>query len=172
MRAMWNDTEIPLGYLFTFRCYETWLHGDARGSIDRFHNKYKSPFLPRSDRRRDLSQLQLRSKPVKLDDAQRGCVDSAIREVCKHRRWFLYALNVRTNHVHIVVAIGQLKPGYALNAFKSYATRLLRRGGHWSYEHSPWADRGSKIHLWNERSIERAVNYVIDGQGGDLPTFD
>jgi hypothetical protein len=43
---MWNDTDIPLANLITFRCYGTWLHGDQRGSIDRFHNAYKSP--PRS----------------------------------------------------------------------------------------------------------------------------
>ena len=42
---MWNDTDIPLAYLITFRCYGTWLHGDRRGSIDRFHNRYKSPYV-------------------------------------------------------------------------------------------------------------------------------
>src|SRR6185369_556860 len=30
---MWNDTDIPLAYLITFRSYGTWLHGDDRGSI-------------------------------------------------------------------------------------------------------------------------------------------
>jgi hypothetical protein len=40
---MWNDTDLPLGYLITFRCYGTWLHGDERGSIDRFHNRYSPP---------------------------------------------------------------------------------------------------------------------------------
>ena len=42
---MWNDTDIPLAYLITFRCYGTWLHGDKRGSIDRFHNAHKSPHI-------------------------------------------------------------------------------------------------------------------------------
>jgi hypothetical protein len=32
---MWNDTEIPLAIFFTFRCYDTWLHGDERGAVDR-----------------------------------------------------------------------------------------------------------------------------------------
>jgi hypothetical protein len=43
---MWNDTDIPLAHLITFRSYGTWLHGDKRGSVDRFHNQYKSPYLP------------------------------------------------------------------------------------------------------------------------------
>ena len=28
----------PAGHFLTFRTYGTWLHGDARGSVDRFHN--------------------------------------------------------------------------------------------------------------------------------------
>jgi hypothetical protein len=43
---MWNDTEIPLAFLITFRSYGTWLHGDERGSVNRFRNQYKSPRLP------------------------------------------------------------------------------------------------------------------------------
>jgi hypothetical protein len=42
---MWNDTDTPLAYLITFRCHGTWLHGDERGSVDRFHNRYKSPCI-------------------------------------------------------------------------------------------------------------------------------
>jgi hypothetical protein len=42
---MWNDTDIPLAYLITFRCYGTWFHGNKRGSIDRFRNNYKSPYI-------------------------------------------------------------------------------------------------------------------------------
>ena len=106
---MWNDTDLPLGYLITFRCYGTWLHGDDRGSIDRLHNRYKAPYLPRSDRRRELNTGTLKSDLDTLNAKQRQSVDSAIREVCAHRKWFLHALNVRTNHVHIVVSPGRVK---------------------------------------------------------------
>jgi len=27
-----NEEHVPQGYLITFRCYGTWLHGDGRGS--------------------------------------------------------------------------------------------------------------------------------------------
>src|SRR5262252_1184864 len=101
-----QDRSTPVGYLITFRCYGTWLHGDVRGSIDRFHNKYKSAYLPPSSRRRDLSLKKLKSAPVILDTQQRQTVDKAIREVCNYCRWFLHALNARTNHVHAVVSIG------------------------------------------------------------------
>lgn len=169
---MWNDTDVPLGYLITFRCYGTWLHGDERGSIDRFHNQYKSPYLPRSDRRRQLSERKLKSEPVLLKAEQRQSVKEAIQEVCEHRGWLLHTLNVRTNHVHAVVSIDESNPARALNAFKAYSTRRLRRDGSWNRSHSPWADKGSQRYLWNERSLAQAIEYVRNGQGDELPDFD
>ena len=38
--------DIPLAYLISFRAYGTWLHGDRRGSVDRFHNRYGTPRIP------------------------------------------------------------------------------------------------------------------------------
>ncbi len=50
---MWNDTDIPLAYLITFRSYGTWLHGDERGSVNRFRNQYKSRSYGRIDRNKE-----------------------------------------------------------------------------------------------------------------------
>ena len=169
---MWNDTDLPLGYLITFRCYGTWLHGDERGSIDRFHNRYKSPYLPRSHRRRALNRQALKSEPVSLDIKRRRSVNIAIQEVCAHHKWKLHALKVRTNHAHVVVSIRQAKPERALNAFKAYATRQMRRDGNWKKAHSPWADKGSKRYLWNEQSLAEAIDYVLNEQGEDLPDLE
>jgi len=40
-----TESRIPLAYLITFRAYGTWLHGDSRGSVDRFHNRYGAPLI-------------------------------------------------------------------------------------------------------------------------------
>lgn len=169
---MWNDTDLPLAYLITFRSYGTWLHGDARGSTDRFHHAYKSPHIPRNDRWRDHNQRQLRSGPLVLNLEQRKSVDSAIREVCEHRHWDLHAISVRTNHAHVVVSVGVIKPERALNAFKAYATRRLRSSGQWQEPHSPWSDKGSNRYLWNDRSVGLAIEYVMFGQGDEPPEFE
>ena len=42
----------------------------------------------------------------------------------------------------------------------------------WPNERSRWAEKGSKRYLWNERSVSRATNYVLFGQGDELPRFD
>ena len=67
---------------------------------------------------------------------------------------------------------GGIKPERALNAFKAYATRQMRNDGSWRESHSPWADRGSKRRLWNERSVAQAIDYVLNGQGDELPEFE
>ena len=169
---MWNDTDIPLAYLITFRTYGTWLHGDERGSIDRFHNAYKSPFIAPSKKWHDHNTQTLKSEPVLLDANQRSSVEKAIRETCEKRSWILEAINVRTNHVHTVVKIGTKSPEAALNAFKANATRQMREDKCWLKPRSPWVDKGSKRHLWNEHSVGLAIDYVMNGQGDELPDFD
>ncbi len=168
---MWNDTDIPLAYLITFRTYGSWLHGDERGSINRFRNQYKSAFLPPQASWLERNNAKLKSEPLKLDAKQRGCVEKAIRECCAIRKFGLCALNVRTNHVHSVVSHFAKGSGLILGAFKANATREMRERGVWTFEHSPWADKGSRRNLWNENQVTRAIDYVMNGQGDDLPSF-
>ena len=168
---MWNDTDTPLAYFISFRSYGAWLHGDKRGSIDGFHNKYGSPYIPPNPRWHSYNQQRLTTKPLILDATQRKSVEFAVRETCQIRKWNLMALNVRTNHVHTVVNANRGSKA-VLNAFKANATRQLRQDGLWPHTFSPWAERGSRRKLWNERSIARAIDYVLYGQGDDLPDFD
>lgn len=169
---MWNDTDTPLAYLITFRCYGTWLHGDARGSIDRFHNRYKTPYIPPNLQWSRHNERQLKRDPLFLSEPQRKSVEFAVRETCEKRKWYLRAITVRTNHVHTVISIGGKRPETALTAFKANATRQLRQDNRWRYDFSPWAEGGSKRYLWNEQSVARAIEYVLYGQGDDLPDFD
>ena len=169
---MWNDTDTPLAYFISFRSYGTWLHGDKRGSIDRFHNRYRSPYLPRNDSWRNYNRNQLKTKPLVLTSRHRQVIDEAIRETCRIRKWSLYALNVRSNHIHVVVAANNKEPELVLGAFKANATRQLRENGLWTHRFSPWTDGGSKRRLWNEQSIAEAIDYVLYGQGDDPPDFE
>ena len=167
----WNDTDEPIAYLLTFRTYGTWLAGDERGSVDKYHNVHGTPYAVSSEPRKNIHTDRLKSPPFLLNAKCRELVEEATREVCSYRDWSLIALHVRTNHVH-VVAYGVVSPAKMLNDFKSYSTRKLRENGEWSYDHSPWVDKGSKRNLWNEDHVAAARNYVLNGQGGPLPEFD
>lgn len=168
----WNDTGIPLAYLITFRCYGTWLHGDEKGSIDEFNNKFNTPFLPANQKWLKFNQSILNHQPVKLNGVMRKSVELAVRETCEIRNWQLHAINVRTNHIHTVVNVGGTNSKKVLLAFKANSTRKLRENSCWQFEHSPWADKGSRRFLWTEKSIELAIDYVVNGQGKPLPDFN
>ena len=168
---MWNYTDTPLAYLISFRTYGTWLHGDDRGSTDRFRNQYRSPHINPNTKWQKYNQELLKVEPLRLGVRQRRTVAIAIRETCRIRKWELLALNVRTNHVHVVVTANQI-PERALNAFKANATAQLRENELWPYSFTPWADKGSNRRLWNESSVARAIDYVFNGQGDELPDFD
>lgn len=165
-----NEEHIPLAYLITFRCYGTWLHGDARGSTDRHQNKYDTTFIAPDRNWQRYSAFKLKHPPVKLDATMRAIVETALVETCEVRGWLLRAHNVRTNHVHAVVTAG-CHAKFILNALKANATRHLRNAAYWNVTHSPWADKGSNRYLWTERSIDLALDYVLNHQGDDLADF-
>ncbi len=163
MLKEWNDTGYPLAYFITFRCYGTWLPGDKRGSVDRFHNIYQTPYVhPNRNLNKHIAE-NLKNKPVELDAQRRNVVEKAIRKTCQKRNWGLLAINVRTNHVHVVEKTCSKNPDQVLIALKANATREMRENSVWNSEDTPWADKGSKKWLWNEKDIEtgRATIYRI-----------
>lgn len=166
-----DDNKFPLAYFISFRTYGTWLHGDERGSVNRRQNKYGTPRIAPNARLQRAERKLLKHPPVKLDAYQRPVVEKAIREVCEKRGYKLLAINVRTNHVHTVVS-AQKKPEPILQAFQAYATRKLREAVLLSRDVKPWARHGSTPYLWKEKHVERAIDYVLYGQGGELPSFE
>jgi REP element-mobilizing transposase RayT len=154
----------PLGYLITFRCYGTWLHGDERGSIDREHNLPGEP-LVESDRRLEQTRMcLLKHAPVTLGEPSRMVVDRTIHEVCKYRDWELHACHVCSNHVHLVVS-AQCSPEKVMNALKSWSTRRLREANLLGQQIKPWSRHGSTRYLCNHAALVAASQYTEEGQG-------
>ena len=162
-----DDNELPLAYLITFRCYGTWLHGDARGSVDPKHSVYGAPRITANQALENSNRKQLKHAPVLLSARQRKVVEGAVRGVCDHRKYVLHAINVRANHAHCVVS-AMCKPEPVLDAFKAYATRALRLAGLISLKTKPWSRHGSTMYLWKEKDVAKAIEYVVLGQGEGL----
>ncbi len=167
-----QERSVPKAYLITFRCYGTWLHGDERGSVDRrFYNRYgMAKIVANSEMKAGKAKL-LKAAPFFLGAAERKVVDAAVREVCGVRDYELFALNVRTEHAHVVVG-DHGKPERIMYSFKAYATTALRNAGLIGPDVKPWSRHGSTRYLWTEEHIAKAVEYVVNGQGGELPEFD
>ncbi len=169
---IWDDEIWPMAYLITIRTFGTWLHGDERGSVDLhgkniYGTKRQSPNMKLESAMRDN---QAAVPAFLFNGKQRYVVAAAIRRVCVKRSYGLIAINIRTNHAHVVVS-AQMKPDIIMTAFKANATRELRNAGLVDRETRIWSRGGSRRYLWKSNQVQGAVSYVIDGQGDDLPDF-
>src|SRR5215470_8580668 len=161
----------PLAYFITFTTYGTWLHGRAAGSVDREHNAPGTPFLPADADMEAERRKALRQEPYALDEPRQAVVLRTIREVAAHRGWKLWAVHVRTNHVHIVVTAA-CKPEKVMSDLKAWASRRLREAFGEDADRDRWTQHGSTRYLWDVASLDGAIVYVLDEQGDRMACFD
>jgi REP element-mobilizing transposase RayT len=167
-----QERSVALAYLITFRCYGTWLHGDERGSVGRHKsNIFGSPKISPNQTLVEIDKRNLATSAFELGKVERGLVENAIKEVCGVRGFGLYALNIRTNHVHLVVSNGGTVERM-MDSFKAYSTKALRAAGLIDNEFKPCSRHGSTRYLWTEEQVATAVDYVLNRQGAELPIFD
>jgi hypothetical protein len=155
-------------FLLTWNCYGTWLHGDERGSVDAEHHFPGQPRAPFNPVRETVRSQQMKCSPYYLGPKERGVVHRTIREVCWHRSWPLLELNVRTNHVHVVLSC-PVRPDKAVADLKAWCTRRLREAALLGKQQPAWAEGVSTIWLWTDAQVENKCAYVREGQGDDLP---
>jgi len=157
-----------IAYLLTWTCYGTWLHGDERGAVDRKAGKPFRKFVPPDPRFEALRRDQLQHPAVLITPPMRRVIREAIEQDCEYRKRWLFALNVRTNHVHVVIA--NAAPAHRmLHALKAISTRRLRAVGLTQPDQPVWTSGGSKTWLLDKEELEDAIHYVKHEQGNPLP---
>jgi len=72
-----NEEHIPLAYLITFRPYGTWLHGDERGSVDKFNNQHGTPRIAATENWLRHNTRSLKQRPVQL-----GAFETRFNQSC------------------------------------------------------------------------------------------
>jgi REP element-mobilizing transposase RayT len=105
------------------------------------------------------------ARRVVLDARRREIVGSTIRRHAELRNWRLLALNVRSNHVHVVVFCPDgSPPERAMEQFKAWSTRRLRETGLVGPEHRVWTEHGSTRWINSDSSLSAAIDYVLNHQ--------
>ncbi len=161
----YDENIFPAAYLLTFRSYGTWLHGDEKGAVDRHgKNTYGTPDISPNENLREIMEKAQKKQTFLLSKIAREKITNAIVEVCEHKKFNLRAVNVRSNHIHIVVSAA-MKPEPLLKIFKAYSTRKLREETFIDPEIRLWSRGGSRRYLWKPRHVALAVDYVLYGQG-------
>jgi REP element-mobilizing transposase RayT len=106
-----------------------------------------------------------------LDEPRREVVLRTIQEVAKHRGWKLWAVHVRSNHVHLVVTASP-KPEKVMSDIKAWASRRLREAFGAEADRDRWTQHGSTRWLNDKPSLAASVTYVLDGQGEVMAQYD
>ncbi len=153
----------PLGYLITWSTYGVWLPGDVRGWTKESAGQQPPNRLVERDAIR-----RMKADPVKLSGVHRTTAEATIRRHCEIRGWELLAVNVRTNHVHVVVAAPE-HPDEVRSQFKAWCSRRLSEleratGGSTNGKRTWWGEGGSSRYLFDEKSLDAAIAYVRDAQ--------
>ncbi len=157
----------PLAYHLTWTTYGTWLPGDERGWVKSGSAGIQEP----DPRRHEEARAHLAEAAVLLTNEQRGVVTQTIRDHCRIRRWQLHAVNVRTNHVHVVVSADRA-PEEVMNQLKAWCSRRLsdqaglsgpvaRRAGRRRW----WTEHGSTKWITEDDYLQNAIAYVLERQG-------
>jgi REP element-mobilizing transposase RayT len=150
----------PLAYFITFTTHGTWLHGDPRNSVIRRNGK--AELMQPNPCLYQYEAFRLRYPPVNLEAEHRNFVLGAVFELCSVRKWHLFALHVRTNHVHAVVQ-ADCRIDLVMDNLKRWSTRRLRESGFSAPK--IWTLKGSGKYIFKPEKLLEKIHYVIYEQG-------
>lgn len=161
----------PLAYFLTWTTYGSHLHGDERGSIEILPGRGRTRLLAPSNTRQDGARALMRWPETRLSPPAREVVHTAITDHAALRTWRIDALNVRSNHVHVVVDCRPSRhdaalpsPEKVMEEFKSWGTRRLRQAKLVPAEGRTWTDHGSTRWLNHQAGHIAAITYVSEFQ--------
>lgn len=157
---------VPAAYLLSFTCFGTRVAGED-GSSDRFHNAYSIPRNGTAALRDSCARMLLSQPAYTLNAVRREITLEAIENACRLHRWHLLAAHVRSDRVHVIVAVAS-SPADVMNALKTSASHALNQA---EGDHKRWSARGSTQPLWTRQDIASAVDRVAFQQGEPMSIF-
>src|ERR1700690_2816679 len=110
----------PLAYFITWTLYGSHLQGNDSG-----WRRRRKGYQPPQPRLAEWHQKRLKYDVLLLSAAERRLVEAECERHCQHRGWHLWAVNVRTSHVHIVVSADQCTGKTVRDQLKANCTRAL-----------------------------------------------
>jgi REP element-mobilizing transposase RayT len=155
-----------LAYHLSWTAYGTWLSGDERGWVQ---SGVPVVQLPDAERKWQAEEC-MAEEAVHFTVEQRSLIEQTILDHCRIRGWALHAVNVRSNHVHVVVSANR-DASQVMDQFKAWCSRKLsdqaglekqvaRKAGRRRW----WTEGGSKKRIDSEEYLRNAIEYVLEKQ--------
>ena len=140
-----------LGYMITWTTYGTWLQGDERGYVK------NGTIRPESKVLRETNKQLQRQAAIRLSKAQRKLVHEAIIKEAERQGQPIYAVAVRSNHVHLVAEYIPQPLSTLLAYYKRAARLALHTTG---LDGKVWAKGYDKRFCFDQATLEKRIEYV------------
>ncbi|MDX1964716.1 MAG: transposase [Pirellulales bacterium] len=148
----------PIGYFMMWGTYGTWLPGDERGWVDYRHGWQLLNSVLEIE-----AQSRMTETACFLSVTQRTLVEEQIRETCDFREWKMFAVNCRSNHIHVVVSALHVDPKKIRNDLKAWSTRKLKEAS-LDKRDKWWNERGCTRYIYDEDNLAIAIEYTMKAQ--------
>ncbi len=140
-----------LGYMLTWTTYGSWLQGDTSGYV-------KDGIMLGENKSLAMTNKKHLSKNVViLTQSQSSMIEDAIRTKANEIGHKIYAIAVRSSHVHIVAGYTKTDIGLIVRYYKMAGQTALRNEG---FEGRLWTKGFDKRFCFDEQSLKARIDYV------------
>jgi REP element-mobilizing transposase RayT len=146
-----------LGYMVTWSTYGAWLQGDVRGWVKGGKIRGEQRGLEEANR------WAMKGTPVLLGRKEREAVRVKIEETAGRMGQHIYAIAVRSNHVHVVVGDGGSSIVQTVMRYKMASTLGLQKTG---FVGKVWARGYDKRFCFSEEELDGRIEYVVRHNAG------
>jgi len=139
------------GYMITFTTYGTWLQGDNRRYVK------DGKILPANEALLQSNQQLQVQDTVKLSKPQQEIVHQAIMKQAELLKQQIYALAVKSTHIHIVAEYIPEPIAKIVAYYKSAARLALKTMG---CDGKVWTKGYDVRYCFDDKMLERKIKYV------------
>ena len=154
---MGNDD--PIAFFITWTVFGSHLQGDERG----WRRRRKGLQLPEPQLEK-WHMERLTFDVVLLSHEHRQVVESECERHCDHRQWKLWAVNARSNHVHVVATAVNYSGKTVCDQLKANCTRALRQFDSGFRDRQVWSVGGDWECINSIDDVDVVCQYVREAQ--------
>ena len=137
--------------MLTWTTYGTWLQGEKKGFVK------DGELMGENVRLKEDCENKLKSRRVRLRGREKKIVREAILEAAKRFEQKICAIEVCSNHVHIVCEYVDVPIGVLVGYYKNAGRTALQKCGH---EGNLWTKGYYKRYCFDEKSLKNRIDYV------------
>jgi len=140
-----------LGYMLTWTAYGSWLQGDKRKYVKNSQILDPNPSLETKNKD------NMKYPKVSLNAPQREIIEKAIIAESAELNQKIYAIAVRSNHIHLVTDCNFISASTAASHYKNAARLAVESNGFFG---RLWTKGFSVRYCFDEDQLNKVIQYV------------